>query len=180
MVKDTITVEDRVLEYTEDTLGCTSQKFQARTVDWRTLFKNRQAYTLDASWASGEKLQPVLDEVEEKLKILGFGSEALIGFYISIWEALHNAQRHTLDFRQGRRINLDLYVSQDFALVGINARGKEYDILRSVDSARTAQEKENLLREGGRGTYLMAVNCDLFYVSKAGEFSEVLLGKFIS
>jgi len=174
-MEKTLNLGTRILEYDGDSLKCASSKFRnARGFDWNTLLNNRETWAIDAGRFRSEEIGHILKRVRRNLTSLGFGEDERFRFYISLSEAIVNAQRHTFRYEQGRVVYLRLFFSPKLVLAGISSSGREYDVGKAVETVRVAGRDP--MRKGGRGTYFMATNCDLFFASKSGKDSEVLLG----
>ncbi|HLC78373.1 MAG TPA: ATP-binding protein [Candidatus Nanoarchaeia archaeon] len=176
MVKNTIGLDDKVVEYDEDVMSCTSKRFELLpSLDWNSLYNNLVHFRIDASKAGSEEINSYFDIIESRLESYGFSKSDRIDFSISLSEALFNAQKHTLLLKSGEEVYLNVFFSDKVAFAGVTATGVPFDIQNAAESIKSM--KGDLFRTCGRGSYIMAELCDVFYVTRSGSSSEVILGK---
>jgi hypothetical protein len=119
MAKNTFNLNGKVLEYNDDTITCMSEKFKnLPSLDWNALSKNARHYSLDGS--GGAKVsEKVLDEIQRDLKTYGFGEKDRNEFFLTVTEAIDNAQKHTLRYNEGKKANITAYYAPGVALIGV-------------------------------------------------------------
>ena len=175
MLQRQASIDGRVLSYGVDWIACTSSKYDSLgSFEWLELVKNRRTFIIDASHAKEETLVPYHTQINRYLSAFGFDYDSRFGFLYSIFEAINNAQEHTLNYESGRKVFVELFLARNLAFAGITASGAPYNVKNAI---RAVKSIGNTSKERGRGIYLMIRNCDLFYVSRSGNDAEVLLGK---
>ncbi|MBI2044794.1 ATP-binding protein [Candidatus Pacearchaeota archaeon] len=179
MAKQTFALEDRVVEYDENSITCKSKRFQELfPVPYMKLAENMTRMQIDASEAGTEKLSARFDEVEKKLGEYGFSKSEAIDYSICLSEAVLNAQRHSLKLEEGKKFSLEFYIADKLVLMTISSVGEPYNIKKSVECIKNMQI--DLYRECGRGNAIMISMCDFFHVLADGNETEVTLGKIAS
>lgn len=179
MAKKILALDDRVIEYDENSLTCMSPKFKSFfPIPWMDLVNHMTCYKIDASHVGSERLDPYITAIEKELRFFGFSEEDIFEYNVCISEAIHNAQGHTLNKQPGEKVSLSLFLKDKLSFARITSMGEPYNFEKAVESVRTLHE--NLLKESGRGTYIMATLCDFFHVEAEGNETEVFLGKIAS
>lgn len=98
-----------------------------------------------------ENLELVEDFVSTFTKDIGLHEEKLPGLLLSITEAVTNAIKHANKYDVNKKVFIDVFVDNDILTLKIKDEGKGFD----PEAIPDPTEPENLLKDSGRGLFLM-------------------------
>lgn len=89
--------------------------------------------------------------VHEFSKEIGVDEEKLPGLLLSMTEAVTNAIKHANKYDKNKKVQIDVVVENDILTLKIKDEGTGFD----PDAIPDPTEPENLLKDSGRGLFLM-------------------------
>jgi serine/threonine-protein kinase RsbW len=140
--------------------------FRERTVDL-TLQDNVARFQVH----SPAELRPLLEALEDRMRVLGYPDRDLYAVQMALQEAVSNAFRHGHRGDRSKRIDLRFAVSDTEVALEVEDQGSGFD----PDEAPNPFDAENLGRPGGRGLFLMRAY--MSWVSFNREGNRVTLFK---
>ena len=121
---------------------------------------------------------PQVDEfIERKLRKLGINEDQIADIAISVTEAVTNAVVHGNKNDLSKKVEISLKVDSSCVEVTVEDEGGGFD----PDSIQSPIEEENLLKEAGRGVFILKSlmdKVDFFCRSKKG--AGVKMVKFLT
>jgi serine/threonine-protein kinase RsbW len=96
-------------------------------------------------------LRPLCEQLENRMRVLGYPSRDLFAVRLAVQEAAANAFRHGHLGDPGKAIHVRYLVTADEVLVEVEDQGPGFD----PDQVPDPLTEENLHRRGGRGLFLM-------------------------
>ncbi len=87
---------------------------------------------------------------------LGIDEDKMSGLMLSVTEATTNAIIHANKSDINKKVELDVIVSDGYITIKVKDEGKGFDPTKVPDPT----EPENLLKDSGRGLYLMRIYMD--------------------
>jgi serine/threonine-protein kinase RsbW len=110
------------------------------------------------------KVESLLNEINQKFNL---NNEKFINLQIAATEAVINAIVHGNKENSTKNVYVDMYYDSEKLTVDIRDEGKGFDIGTIPDPTKN----ENLLKEGGRGLFIIKTLCDLFEFQSTGKGS---------
>ena len=106
-------------------------------------------------------------------KDLGIDEEKINGLMLSVTEATTNAIIHANKSIASKKVNIDVFVKDEYLTVKIKDEGTGFDPSKVPDPT----DPENLLKDSGRGLYLMRIYMDelKFNVTPTGTETILIL-----
>jgi len=89
-------------------------------------------------------------------KDIGIDEDKMNGLMLSVTEATTNAIIHANKSDPSKKVTIDVIVDKDYLTVKVKDEGKGFDPSKVPDPTAP----ENLLKDSGRGVYLMRVYMD--------------------
>ncbi|HNX91206.1 MAG TPA: ATP-binding protein [Candidatus Omnitrophota bacterium] len=96
-------------------------------------------------------LKEVSKDLIVSLKDKGINEGLLFDIQISFEEALRNAMVHGNKSRDDKKVKIDTEIRDDEVIISVEDEGDGFDPSRLPDPT----QGDNILREGGRGVYLI-------------------------
>jgi serine/threonine-protein kinase RsbW len=100
---------------------------------------------------SPAELRPFCEELENRLRVLGYSAKDLFAVRLALTEAAANAFRHGNRGDVSKSVHLSYLVTAAEVLMEVEDQGKGFDPNQVPDPLT----EENLVRPGGRGLFLM-------------------------
>ena len=104
-------------------------------------------------------------------KDLNLPNEKLSDFLLAVTEATTNAIIHATKFYPEKKVTIDVDVGESKLVVKVKDEGEGFDPEEIPDPT----EPENLLKDHGRGVYLMRVYMDKLEYNKTSTGMETIL-----
>ena len=140
--------------------------FRERTVDLA-----RQENARRSQIHSPAELRPLLEKIEDRMRVLGYPGRDLYAVQMAWQEAVSNAFRHGNGGDRSKTIHLHYAVTAAEVLLEVADEGPGFD----PDQVPNPLADENLYRLGGRGLFLMRAY--MTWVSFNREGNRVTLYK---
>ncbi len=102
---------------------------------------------------------------------LGLDEEKLNGLLLSVTEATTNAIKHGNRNDINKMVNIDVSVVNDFLIISVKDQGSGFNPADVPDPTHP----ENLLKDSGRGLYLMRVYMDEVEIKNTPNGTETIL-----
>ena len=102
---------------------------------------------------------------------LGIDEEKMSGLMLSVTEATTNAIIHANKCDINKKVELDVYVSDGYITIKVKDEGKGFDPAKVPDPT----QPENLLKDSGRGLYLMRIYMDDLKYNMTPTGTETIL-----
>jgi serine/threonine-protein kinase RsbW len=102
---------------------------------------------------------------------LGIDEEKVSGLMLSVTEATTNAIIHANKCDINKKVELDVYVSDGYITIKVKDEGKGFDPAKVPDPT----QPENLLKDSGRGLYLMRIYMDDLKYNMTPTGTETIL-----
>ena len=119
-------------------------------------------------------LKEVSSRLMGKLKASGVGEDVIFDIHVGFEEALRNAMVHGNKNDPGKTVKVETEIQQDSVIISIEDQGEGFDPEKLPDPTT----QENLLREGGRGVYLIRHLMDEVIYEKEGR--RVVMRKYFA
>lgn len=128
---------------------------------------------LDSTLDSVDKAEQVTLQVAEKA---GFPEEELDKIGMAVRESMVNAVVHGNQYNAQKKVHLSVSRESDRLIVTIVDQGQGFD----VDSLPDPLAEDNLLRQSGRGIFLIRAFMDEARIRRLPAGTEVKLVKYLS
>jgi serine/threonine-protein kinase RsbW len=89
-------------------------------------------------------------------KDIGIDEDRMNGLMLSVTEATTNAIIHANKSDPSKKVNIDVYVDEEYVTIKVKDEGTGFDPSKIPDPTAP----ENLLKDSGRGVYLMRIYMD--------------------
>ncbi|MDO8550335.1 MAG: ATP-binding protein [Ignavibacteria bacterium] len=89
-------------------------------------------------------------------KDLGIDEDKMNGLMLSVTEATTNAITHANKSDPSKKVSIDVFVDNGYLTIKVKDEGKGFDLSKVPDPTAP----ENLLKDSGRGVYLMRIYMD--------------------
>lgn len=132
----------------------------------------RVSYTLDSSLESVNKAEEAASEVARKC---GFDEDAVSGISMAVREAAVNAVLHGNRYDPNKRITIAFEASNENLSVAVRDEGPGLD----PESVPNPLEPENLLKQSGRGIFLIRAFMDEVSFRRLSPGTEIHMTKRI-
>ena len=142
------------------------EHFRGRTVD---LALEEHAQRVQVHTPA--ELRPLCEQLENRMRVLGYPSRDLFAVKLAVQEAAVNAFRHGNLGDPGKTIHVRCLVTAAEVLVEVEDQGPGFD----PDQVPDPLTEENLQRRGGRGVFLMRAY--MTWVSFNREGNRVTLAR---
>ncbi|MFC1570423.1 ATP-binding protein [Candidatus Omnitrophota bacterium] len=96
-------------------------------------------------------LKEVSNKLINALKAKGVGEEIIFDVHVGFEEALRNAMVHGNKNDPAKKVYIETEIKEDFIVIIVEDEGEGFDLTKLPDPT----VGENLLKEGGRGVYLI-------------------------
>lgn len=116
---------------------------------------------LDSSYSEMEKLEPYVNDLKDDLN---FGNEDFNRIMLSLSEAVTNAIVHGNKERNDRNVTIRSSLSDNTLTITVKDEGKGFN----PDELPDPLKEENLMKEGGRGVFLIRQYADDILYSNGG------------
>jgi serine/threonine-protein kinase RsbW len=123
---------------------------------------------------SPTELSPLLELLENRLRVLGYCDKDVFGVQLALHEAITNAFRHGNQSDCSKSIQLFYRVTGEEVLLEVEDQGKGFDPTRAPDP----RTEEKRVQPGGRGLFLMRAY--MSWVSFNRQGNRVTLCKYRS
>ena len=135
---------------------------------------NRVAYTLDSTLDSVNKVEQTAEQLALKV---GFAEDDLHKITMSVREAAVNAVLHGNAYDPNKKIVVSFETANDSLAITITDQGEGFDVEKVPDPLA----EENLLRQSGRGIFLIRAFMNEFRVRRLEpKGTEVRMVKYPS
>jgi len=104
-------------------------------------------------------------------KDIGIDEDKMNGLMLSVTEATTNAIIHANKSDPSKKVTIDVIVDKDYLTVKVKDEGKGFDPSKVPDPTAP----ENLLKDSGRGVYLMRVYMDELKYNLTPTGTETIL-----
>jgi serine/threonine-protein kinase RsbW len=121
---------------------------------------------LDSNRSEISKVEGVLGKLNEKI---GFNMEKLINLQIAVSEALVNAIVHGNKEDNAKKVHVIVNSTDNMMEIKIRDEGTGFDISTLPDPTND----ENLLKESGRGVFIIMSLVDEFYCNSGEKGTEM-------
>jgi serine/threonine-protein kinase RsbW len=102
---------------------------------------------------------------------LGIDEEKISGLMLSVTEATTNAIIHANKCDVTKKVELDVFVNDGYITIKVKDEGKGFDPTKVPNPT----EPENLLKDSGRGLYLMRIYMDDLKYNMTPTGTETIL-----
>ncbi len=102
---------------------------------------------------------------------LGIDEDKMSGLMLSVTEATTNAIIHANKCDITKKVELDVFVNDGYITIKVKDEGKGFDPTKVPDPT----EPENLLKDSGRGLYLMRIYMDDLKYNMTPTGTETIL-----
>lgn len=133
------------------------------------LVLDEQAHHLCANTVA--ELQPFVDRLEERMRVLGYPYRDIFAVRLALHEAANNAFRHGNRGDRAKHVWVRHRVTATEVHIEVEDQGRGFDPNQVPDPL----VRENLLRPGGRGLFLMRMY--MTWVSYNREGNRVTLAR---
>ena len=118
------------------------------------------------------EIQHVEEFTEELVNKLGFSEEERDSLAISITEMVGNAISHGNKHNEKKKVVIDFYINKEGIRITIQDEGDGFN----VDEVDNPLEPENLLKDSGRGIYIVRTLMDKvsYHYNKKGTLVEII------
>ena len=123
---------------------------------------------LDSDRSEVHKIEKLLNEANEKI---GLESERMINFQIAVSEAVVNAIVHGNKENPGKKVHIILNSEGDSVEIKVRDEGGGFDIGDLPDPTND----ENIMKESGRGIYIIRSLVDEFGFDSTDKGTEVAM-----
>ena len=123
---------------------------------------------LDSDRSEVHKVEKLLNEVNEGV---GLGMERLINFQIAVSEAIVNAIVHGNNEDPSKKVHIIINAEDDSIEIKVRDEGEGFDISRLPDPTND----ENIMKESGRGIYIIRSLVDEFGFDSTGKGTELAM-----
>lgn len=96
-------------------------------------------------------LKEVSNELIRQLTKRGVDEDIIFDVHVGFEEALRNAMIHGNKNDPGKKVTIEYEIKENFVIIGVEDEGEGFDPKALPDPT----QHENLLKESGRGVYLM-------------------------
>ncbi|MGB2599051.1 MAG: ATP-binding protein [Candidatus Omnitrophota bacterium] len=110
-------------------------------------------------------LNEISKEVINALKEKGVDEEIIFDIHVGFEEALRNAMIHGNKLSSKKVVTIEVEVTEDMVIISVEDQGEGFD----PGSLPDPTLDENLLKESGRGVYLMTHLMDEVIYEKGGR-----------
>jgi serine/threonine-protein kinase RsbW len=110
-------------------------------------------------------LKDVSKDLMEKLRAMNVAENVIFDIQVSFEEALRNAMVHGNKSRGDKKVKVETEIESSYVVISIEDQGDGFDVSKLPDPTHS----ENLLRESGRGVYLMRHLMDELGYDKGGR-----------
>lgn len=117
-------------------------------------------------------LKKVSKELVNALKRIGVAEDVIFDVHVGFEEALRNAMVHGNKNLPGKKVTIEAEWGADAVMITVEDEGEGFD----PGSLPDPTDDENLLREGGRGVYLIRHLMDEVVYENGGR--KVVMKKF--
>lgn len=121
---------------------------------------------IDSDRSEVSKVETALERINRKMN---FKHERFINLQIAVSEALVNAIVHGNKENPKKKVHVIINSTDDMVEVKIRDEGGGFDIAKLPDPTND----ENLLKESGRGVYIIMSLVDEFYCNSNDEGTEM-------
>jgi serine/threonine-protein kinase RsbW len=121
---------------------------------------------IDSDKTEISKVETALERINRKL---GFNNERFINLQIAVSEALVNAIVHGNKENKKKKVHVIINSTDEMVEVKVRDEGGGFDIAKLPDPTND----ENLLKESGRGVYIIMSLVDEFYCNSNDEGTEM-------
>jgi len=104
-------------------------------------------------------------------KDLGIDEDKMSGLMLSVTEATTNAIVHANKCDPSKKVNIDVFVKDGYVTIKIKDEGTGFDPSKVPDPT----DPENLLKDSGRGLYLMKIYMDELKFNVTPTGTETIL-----
>ena len=122
---------------------------------------NTKSLTLASEYDQISQVEPFVDELQEWI---GFGDEVYGKIMMALSEAVTNAIVHGNDKDKSKKVYITALKKDQTLQISIQDEGEGFD----PESVPDPLKDENLLKQGGRGVYLIEQYADEVSYSKGG------------
>jgi serine/threonine-protein kinase RsbW len=117
-------------------------------------------------------LKEVSNKLIGKLKEKNVDEDIIFDVHVGFEEALRNAMIHGNKSMPGKNVKIETQITDSFVLISVEDEGEGFD----PDGLPDPTLDENLLKEGGRGVYLIRHLMDEVRFEKGGR--KVIMKKY--
>lgn len=107
--------------------------------------------------SSFENLEPVIDESQTFVAAHLDDDDLTYQVVLLVSEAVTNAMKHGNRFDDGKRVRLEIVIREDRVIVCVQDEGQGFD----PEAIENPLDESNLMRESGRGLFLMKRMADV-------------------
>lgn len=104
-----------------------------------------------------DNLEPVVEESQTFVEAHLSGEDYIYKIVLLISEAVTNAMKHGNRFDDGKLVRLEIVIREDRVIVCVQDEGQGFD----PEAIENPLSDDNLLRESGRGLFLMKRMADV-------------------
>ena len=104
-----------------------------------------------------ENLEPVIDESQTFVEAHLDDQDMSYQVVLLVSEAVTNAMKHGNRFDDGKMVRLEIVIREDRVIVCVQDEGQGFD----PEAIENPLEESNLMRESGRGLFLMKRMADV-------------------
>ena len=123
---------------------------------------------LDSDRSEVHKIEKLLNEVSEKI---GLENERMINFQIAVSEAVVNAIVHGNKENPSKKVHIIVNSGGDSVEIKVRDEGGGFDIGKLPDPTND----ENIMKESGRGIYIIRSLVDEFGFDSTDEGTELAM-----
>ncbi|NBC18815.1 MAG: ATP-binding protein [Bacteroidetes bacterium] len=107
--------------------------------------------------SSFENLEPVIDESQTFVAAHLDDDDLTYQVVLLVSEAVTNAMKHGNRFDDGKQVRLEIVIREDRVIVCVQDEGQGFD----PEAIENPLDESNLMRESGRGLFLMKRMADV-------------------
>ncbi len=129
---------------------------------------HKYQYTLNSTFEESERVPDFVDEIQKET---GLDDELSGNFMLLLSEAVSNAIDHGNEGDPGKKVHIDIEITDEKIVASVRDEGKGF----TPNLDKDPLSEENLLKESGRGVFILNQLADELEFRDEGRVTEFTL-----